>query len=55
MPPALTAPEVKRAMYAKLARDLAFRYRVAESEVPGLAGYSRPTLYRETDATPAVT
>jgi hypothetical protein len=46
---ALTSPEVKRAMYAKLARDLAFRYGVPEGQVPDLAGYSRPTLYRETD------
>lgn len=46
---ALTAPELKRAMYAKLARDLAFRYRVAEADAPGLAGHSRPTLYRETE------
>ena len=46
---ALTAPELKRAMYTKLARDLAFRYGVSEEQVPELAGYSRPTLYRETD------
>lgn len=46
---ALTAPELKRAMFAKLARDLAYRYGVPESEVPGLSGYSRPTLYRETE------
>jgi hypothetical protein len=46
---ALMAPEVKRAMYTKLARDLAFRYGVPESQAGELAGYSRPTLYRETD------
>jgi hypothetical protein len=46
---ALTAPELKQAVYAKLARDLSFRYRVQRSEVPDLAGHSRPTLYRETD------
>jgi hypothetical protein len=45
---ALTAPELKRAMFTKLSRDLAFRYSVPESEVGELAGYSRPTLYRET-------
>lgn len=45
---ALTAPELKQAVFAKLAPDLAYRYTVAESEVPDLAGYSRPTLYRET-------
>jgi hypothetical protein len=46
---ALTAPELKRAIYAKLAKDLAYRYRVPESDVDRLAGYSRPTLYRETE------
>jgi hypothetical protein len=45
---ALTAPELKRAMFAKLAKDLAFRYGVPESQADRLAGYSRPTLYRET-------
>ena len=45
---ALTAPELKQALYTKLARDLAFRYGVAESAVAELAGYSRPTLFRET-------
>ncbi len=46
---ALTAPALKRAMFARLARDLAYRYGVPESEAPGLSGYSRPTLYRETE------
>jgi hypothetical protein len=46
---AMTDPRLKRAMYAKLARDLAFRYGVPESEVSELAGFSRPTLYRETE------
>jgi hypothetical protein len=45
---ALTAPELKRAIYAKLAKDLAFRYGVSRSLVAQLPGYSRPTLYRET-------
>ena len=45
---ALTAPELKRAIYAKLAKDLAFRYGVSEPEVAELPGYSQPTLYRET-------
>jgi hypothetical protein len=45
---ALTAPDLKRAIYAKLAKDLAFRYGVSKSEVAQLPGYSRPTLYRET-------
>jgi hypothetical protein len=46
---ALTATDVKRAVYAKLAPDLAFRFGIAADQVPDLAGYSRPTLYRETE------
>jgi hypothetical protein len=46
---ALTAPELKQAVYAKLARDLCFRYGVNRSKVPHLAGFSRPTLFRETE------
>ena len=46
---ALTAPELKQAMFNKLGKDLAFRYGVSESEVSQLPGHSRPTLYRETD------
>src|SRR5207245_1890886 len=46
---ALAAPELKRAGYAKLAPDLAHRYGGAPSAVEDLAGYSRPTLYRETE------
>ncbi len=46
---ALTDPALKRAMFTKLARDLAFRYGTAESAAGEIPGYSRPTLYRETD------
>jgi hypothetical protein len=46
---ALTAPELKQAMFAKLAKDLAFRYGVAESAAGELVGHARPTLYRETE------
>jgi hypothetical protein len=46
---ALTAPELKRAVYTKLARDLAYRYGVSQSRAGELAGHSRPTLYRETE------
>jgi hypothetical protein len=45
----LTSPLLKQAVFTKLARDLAFRYGVSEAEAPKLAGYSRPTLYRETE------
>jgi hypothetical protein len=46
---ALTDPRLKQVMYTKLARDLSFRYGVAEAEVGRLAGFSRPTLHRETE------
>lgn len=46
---ALTAPELKQAMFTKLARDLAFRYGIPEAQVGQLAGHARPTLYRETE------
>jgi hypothetical protein len=46
---ALTAPELKRAVFAKLAPDLVYRYHIPEEQAPELAGYSRPTLYRETE------
>jgi hypothetical protein len=45
---ALIAPELKRAMFTKLSKDLAFRYGVPESETADLPGHARPTLYRET-------
>jgi hypothetical protein len=46
---ALTAPELKGAMFARLATDLAYRYGIPVAEVADLKGFSRPTLYRETD------
>lgn len=46
---ALTDPELKRCLYAKLAPDLIHRYGVGETGVPDLAGYPRPTLYREVE------
>lgn len=46
---ALTSPELKRAVFSKLAPDLAYRYSVPTDAVPDLAGFSRPTLYRETE------
>jgi hypothetical protein len=46
---ALTAPELKRAMFARLAPDLAYRYGIAADAVADLPGHTRPTLYRETD------
>jgi hypothetical protein len=45
---ALTAPELKRAMFTKLSCDLAYRFSVPAEQVGDLPGYSRPTLYRET-------
>lgn len=46
---ALTAPELKRAVFARLATDLAYRYGIPRAEVAELRGFTRPTLYRETD------
>src|SRR5688572_28178548 len=46
---ALTDPELKRCLYAKLAPDLIHRYGVGEAEVPDLAGHPRPTLYRDVE------
>lgn len=46
---ALTAPELKRAMYAKLGADLTFRYGAKAGNPADLAGHARPTLYRETE------
>jgi hypothetical protein len=46
---ALTAPELKQALFTRLARDLTFRYRVPLSRAGQLPGYPRPTLYRETE------
>ena len=46
---ALTAAELRQAIFTKLAHDLAFRYGVPESQVGMLAGYARPVLYRETE------
>ncbi len=46
---ALTEPELKRYLYAKLATDLGHRYGVDEEHVPDLPGHPRPTLYREVE------
>jgi hypothetical protein len=46
---ALTAPELKRAVFARLAPDLAYRFGVREDRAADLPGYARPTLYRETE------
>jgi hypothetical protein len=46
---ALTSPQLKQLVFAKLACDLCFRYGVNRSAVPELAGFSRPTLFREID------
>jgi hypothetical protein len=46
---ALTDPELKRCLYAKLAPDLIHRYGVEEARVPDLAGHPRPTLYRDVE------
>jgi hypothetical protein len=47
---ALTDPKLKRCLYARLAPDLIHRFGVEEAAVPNLAGFSRPTLYRDSEA-----
>ena len=47
---ALTDPELKRCLYARLAPDLIHRFGGEEAAVPHLAGFSRPTLYRDSEA-----
>ena len=46
---ALTDPELKRGLYAKLAPDLMHRFGVKEGRVHELAGHARPTLYRDVE------
>jgi len=46
---ALTDPELKRGLYARLAPDLIHRFGVEEAGVPDLAGHPRPTLYRDVE------
>lgn len=44
---ALTDEQLKCRVFARLAPDLMHRFGVEEGEVPDLAGYARPTLYRD--------
>jgi hypothetical protein len=46
---ALTDPQLKRGLFAKLAPDLIHRYGVKEANVPDLPGFPRPTLYRDAE------
>jgi hypothetical protein len=46
---ALTAPEIKCALFANLAADLSFRYGIPECKTSQLSAHSRPVLYRETE------
>jgi hypothetical protein len=46
---ALTDPALKRAVFTRLAPDLAYRYAVPLDQAGDLPGFSRPTLYREID------
>lgn len=45
---ALSAPELKEAVYRRLASDLAYRFGIARNRVAQLPGFIKPTLYRET-------
>lgn len=44
---ALGSPELKRAVFRKLAPGLAFRYGVSASQAAQVEGYPRPELFRE--------
>jgi len=44
---ALTAPELKRIVFHKLAKDLAVRFGVPESRVTEITSYTRPSLFRD--------
>lgn len=46
---ALMDNQLKEAVYQKLHKDLEFRYGISTNEVPDLAGYARPVLFRETE------
>jgi hypothetical protein len=46
---ALTDPELKRCLYAKLAPDLTRRFGVTAPGISELPGHPRPTLYREVE------
>jgi hypothetical protein len=46
---ALTDPELKRCLFARLAPDLMRRFGVSADEVPNLPGHARPTLYRDNE------
>lgn len=45
---ALGSPRLKRAVFAKLAPGLAFRYGIAEQAAADVEAYPRPELFRET-------
>jgi hypothetical protein len=44
----VTSNRLKRAIYAKLWKDIALRFNVSEEEVPDLDGYPRAVLFRDT-------
>jgi hypothetical protein len=44
---ALVAPELKRAVFRKLATDLAHRFGLAQDRVPEIVSYTRPSLFRD--------
>lgn len=45
----ILSEQVKRAIYAKLWKDIALRFKVSEDKVPDLKGYPRGVLFRDTD------
>lgn len=45
----ILSDDVKRAIYAKLWKDIALRFNCGEEEVPDLVGHPRGVLFRDTD------
>ena len=45
----ILSEQVKRAVFAKLWKDIALRFKVSEEEVPDIQGYPRAILFRDTD------
>ena len=45
----ILSEHVKRAIYAKLWKDIALRFKVSEEEVPDIKGYPRGVMFRDTD------
>lgn len=45
----ILSEQVKRTIFAKLWKDIAYRFKVGREEVPDVTGYPRGVLFRDTD------